>query len=59
MSGSRITEICVVRMQGNKTLDKYTTLINPEILIPDYITTLTGIDNELVASAPLFNEDIT
>lgn len=56
MSGNRMTEICIVRMQGSEILDKYTTLIDPEALIPDYITALTGIDNELVASAPLFSE---
>ncbi|MGJ8684701.1 MAG: exonuclease domain-containing protein [Nonlabens sp.] len=54
MSGNRMTEICIVRMKGSEILDKYTTLIDPEVLIPDYITTLTGIDNELVASAPVF-----
>lgn len=56
MSGNRMTEICAVRMRGSEVLEKYTTLIDPEVLIPDYITTLTGIDNELVASAPLFSE---
>lgn len=56
MSGNRMTEICAVRMRGSEVLEKYTTLIDPEVLIPEYITTLTGIDNELVASAPLFSE---
>lgn len=56
MSGNRITEICMVKMNGALVLDKYTTLVDPEALIPDYITTLTGIDNDLVATAPLFSE---
>lgn len=54
MSGNRMTEICIVRMRGDTVLDKYSTLIDPEVLIPDYITTLTGIDNAMVASAPVF-----
>ncbi len=56
MSGNRMTEICMVKMCGATVLDKFTTLIDPQALIPDYITTLTGIDNELVATAPLFSE---
>lgn len=54
ISGNRMTEICIVRMRGDTILDKYSSLIDPEVLIPDYITTLTGIDNAMVASAPVF-----
>ncbi|KEZ93568.1 exonuclease domain-containing protein [Nonlabens ulvanivorans] len=54
MSGNRMTEICIVRMRGDTILDKYSSLIDPEVLIPDYITTLTGIDNAMVANAPVF-----
>ncbi len=54
MSGNRMTEICIVRMRGDTILDKYSSLIDPEVLIPDYITTLTGIDNAMVASEPVF-----
>lgn len=56
MSNNRMTEICIVRMLGDKIEEKFTTLIDPECLIPDFITGLTGIDNEMVASAPLFSE---
>ncbi|WP_240642469.1 exonuclease domain-containing protein [Nonlabens xiamenensis] len=56
LSGNRITEICVVRMLGDQIEEKFTSLIDPEVLIPDFITRLTGIDNEMVASAPLFSE---
>lgn len=56
MSGNRITEICIVLLKGEKVVDKYTTLINPEKFIPHKINVLTGIDNELVADAPKFYE---
>jgi DNA polymerase-3 subunit epsilon len=56
MSNNRMTEICIVRMLGSEVIEKYTTLIDPESLIPDFITGLTGIDNEMVAAAPLFSE---
>lgn len=56
LGGNRITEICIVRMNATCILEKYTTLVDPEQLIPEFITSLTGIDNELVASAPVFSE---
>lgn len=56
ISGNRLTEICIVRLKGSVILDKYTTLINPEKNIPLQITALTGIDNDLVANAPKFQE---
>ncbi len=56
LGNNRITEICIVRLNEDRILEKYTTLIDPEQLIPDFITSLTGIDNELVAKAPIFSE---
>ncbi|MDT0677539.1 exonuclease domain-containing protein [Autumnicola musiva] len=56
ISGNRLTEICIVLLDGNEVTDKYTSLINPEKIIPHQITSLTGIDNEMVADAPKFHE---
>ncbi|MGB3591284.1 MAG: exonuclease domain-containing protein [Nonlabens sp.] len=56
LGGNRITEICIVRMHGQEIVEKFTSLVDPETLVPDFITRLTGIDNEMVASAPLFSE---
>ena len=56
MTGNRLTEICVVLLRGSEIIEKYSTLIDPEINIPVYITALTGIDNNLVADAPKFHE---
>ena len=55
-STNRITEISIFKFDGTKVIDEFTSLVNPESLIPDYITALTGIDNEMVSDAPLFNE---
>ena len=52
----KITEIAIVLHDGEKTLDTYQTLINPERSIPYNIIQLTGITNELVADAPKFFE---
>ncbi|MBE15428.1 MAG: DNA polymerase III subunit epsilon [Cytophagaceae bacterium] len=54
--GTRITEICAVRIENGKAVNKFTSLVNPEAHIPPFITGLTGIDNEMVDGAPLFSE---
>ncbi len=52
----KITEIAIVIHDGEKIVDQYNTLINPEINIPYFITNLTGITNDMVADAPYFYE---
>ncbi|MEO8769138.1 MAG: exonuclease domain-containing protein [Ferruginibacter sp.] len=51
-----ITEIAIYVHDGNRVTKHFKTLINPEKKIPIYITALTGITNEMVADAPLFEE---
>lgn len=50
----KITEIAVYFHDGEKVVDEWSTLINPEKNIPPFITGLTGITNEMVADAPRF-----
>lgn len=52
----RITEIAAFLHNGHKLVDKFTTLVNPEVPIPRFIRNLTGITNEMVADAPTFAE---
>lgn len=52
----KITEIAIVLHDGEKVIDQYQTLINPERSIPSFITGLTGITDDMVADAPLFCE---
>jgi DNA polymerase-3 subunit epsilon len=52
----KITEIAILLYDGEKVIQEYSTLINPEKEIPYYITALTGITNEMVATAPRFYE---
>jgi ATP-dependent DNA helicase DinG len=47
-----IIEIGAVRFTGNRTEDEFTTLINPGRHIPEFITGLTGISDEMVRQAP-------
>lgn len=52
----KITEIAIYIHDGEKIIDEFTTLVNPERLIPAFITQMTGISNEMVAGAPRFFE---
>ncbi len=52
----RITEIAIVLYDGEKVLDQYQSLVNPERSIPTEITRITGITNAMVATAPKFFE---
>lgn len=53
---NKLTEISIFKYDGMQVIDEFTSLINPQMLIPDYITALTGIDNGMVADAPKFSE---
>lgn len=52
----RITEVGIVKMIGGEVVDQWQSLINPQRRIPQNITSLTGINNDMVANAPLFAE---
>lgn len=56
ITGNRITEICMVRFQNGVILEKFVSLVNPQAPIPQYITALTGISDDMVADAPTFKE---
>ena len=53
--GSRITEIAIVIHDGTTIIDRWETLVNPEKDIPLAIFALTGINNETVRDAPVFD----
>jgi DNA polymerase-3 subunit epsilon len=52
----RITEIAVFIHDGKKIVDSWETLVNPECPIPYFITSITGIEDGMVADAPKFYE---
>lgn len=53
---NRITEIAIIVHDGVQEIERYSTLVNPESFIPQRITELTGIDNQMVKGAPLFKD---
>lgn len=55
-SGNGITEIAVYVHDGQRIIKHFETLINPLQPIPKFITSLTGINDAMVATAPVFDE---
>ena len=55
-SAHGITEIAVYVHDGERIVQHFETLINPNQSIPRYIQALTGISDEMVATAPQFDE---
>jgi DNA polymerase III subunit epsilon len=49
-----ITEISIHVFDGNKVVEKFETLVNPQQPIPHYIQAMTGITDQMVAKAPPF-----
>ena len=54
--GQKITEISIFIFDGEKIVDEFTSLVNPEQKIPHFITNLTGITDAMVRTAPKFYE---
>lgn len=53
---SKITEIAIYKHDGEKVIDEFVSLVNPEMPIPPFIVQLTGISDHMVKDAPKFYE---
>ncbi|NER13322.1 GIY-YIG nuclease family protein [Leptobacterium flavescens] len=51
-----ITEIAVYKFDGHRVVDKFISLVNPEREIQAFVVNLTGINNNMLKSAPKFYE---
>jgi len=49
-----ITEIAIYKFDGEKIIDQFISLINPEIPIQPYVQQLTGINDKMLINAPKF-----
>ena len=52
----KVTEVGAYRVSGGKICGEYHSLVNPETPIPPFISSLTGIDDSMVADAPAFRD---
>ena len=55
-SANGITEISIHVYDGEKVVETFETLINPQQPIPYFIQAMTGITDSMVSDAPLFEE---
>lgn len=53
---NRLIELGAYRIRGGRIVDQFISLVNPEIPIPRFVASLTGISNDMVKHAPLFAE---
>ena len=51
---NRLIELGAYRIRAGRIVDKFLSLVNPEIPIPRFVATLTGISNDMVKNAPVF-----
>ncbi|WIF94677.1 PolC-type DNA polymerase III [Caminicella sporogenes] len=52
----KITEIGAVKIENGKVIDRFSSLINPQIKIPEKIVKLTGITDEMVKDKPTIDK---
>jgi DNA polymerase-3 subunit epsilon len=50
--GDRITEVAALRIEGGRVTGRYVSLVNCGVRIPAFITSLTGITQDMVDGAP-------
>ena len=51
-----ITEIAIYKFDGHQVVDQFISLVNPERDIQPFVVNLTGINNNMLRSAPKFYE---
>jgi DNA polymerase-3 subunit epsilon len=51
-----ITELAIVLHDGNKIIERFETLIDPQSPIPQFVQVLTGIRPDMLVGAPLFSD---
>ena len=54
--GSSITEIGAIKVKTGAVIEQFESFVNPLAPIPEYITDLTGITNEMLKNAPIIDE---
>ena len=53
---ARIIELGAYRLRSGEIIDEFQTLVNPGVLLPRFISALTGITDEMLVGAPKFAE---
>ena len=56
LADGKVTEVAIIVTDGQKEIERFSSLVNPERRIDPYVQRLTGITNRLVAESPRFFE---
>jgi DNA polymerase-3 subunit epsilon len=51
-AGARITEVAALRIEDGRIVDRFVSLVNCHVQVPAFITSLTGITQQMVDNAP-------
>lgn len=51
-SGAAITEIGALKIRGGQVIGEFQSFVNPGHVLPEFITALTGINDEMLEEAP-------
>lgn len=51
-AGGRATEVAIVLTEAGRIVDRFQSLMNAGVLVPRFITELTGISNAMLRAAP-------
>ncbi len=57
LQGDKIVEIAVIKTHKGKVIDTFSTMINPEMPIPESATKINNITNDMVKDSPVFDND--
>src|SRR3990172_9266134 len=55
-NGDRVCEIGLLKRKSQKTIDSYTTLIDPECEVSEGASRVNGITNDMLKGKPKFSE---
>lgn len=53
---NRVIEVAIVRVEGTKLVDRWSSLVNPGMPIPSFIRNFTGINEDMLLDKPIFEE---
>lgn len=53
---ARVMDIGIIRIEKGEVIERFQTFVNPNMPVPEFISSFTGIFDEHVAAAPQFDE---
>jgi DNA polymerase III epsilon subunit len=57
LAGDRVIELAMIKVSNGEIVDQLELMFNPEIPIPEEVSNINNITNEMIADCPVFNKD--